>query len=171
LTNVINANTSPVKLKFDAKNFEELKENFDPEVAEMIVTGLNRSFGVTDNTTNNEEAPQQETATQIEQRLTINFNKQLLAVTHPDYLEIANSVEFDKWKGTLPEHEVTELLNSNDAAYLNSRLTQFKSWHETQANKQASSSERLKDAITPSGNKGGVQKLAMTEDDGFNSVT
>lgn len=106
----------------------------------------------------------------------------VLSVVHPDWMEIIRTPEFALFRdNVLPAGEGQKLMESEDAAYISSRLTQFKSWHQaatapatpatltTPATPATPSPQarRLSAAVLPAGAAPAVAPVQMTEEDGF----
>lgn len=165
------AASAPVKLKFDAASFKKITENFDSDFAQNLADDLNSAFGIADepNMRGQAELLDANLISQLEDKFEKKMQTNLLKMAHKDYQQVYQSEDFAIWKQTLPEVDQDEIESSWNAEYLSEKLTEFKTWRDVKTSKQASGSQRLKNAVQPQGGKV-VQKAAMTEEDGFNSV-
>lgn len=103
----------------------------------------------------------------------------VLSVVHPDWMEIIRTPEFALFRdNVLPPGEGQKLMESEDAAYISSKLTQFKSWHQaatapatpttpTTPATPSPQARRLSAAVLPAGAAPAVAPVQMTEEDGF----
>lgn len=103
----------------------------------------------------------------------------VLSVLHPDWAQIVATPEFALYRdNVLPDGEGRKLMESEDAAYIATKLTDFKKWREAQsapaptplptpAPTPSTVSRRLAGAVLPSGSAPVTPAAQLTEEDGF----
>ncbi|MNY14215.1 hypothetical protein D3C86_1473840 [compost metagenome] len=92
---------------------------------------------------------------------------------HEGWREKIGSQDFQLWIAAQPEDVRNTFNTTHKAKDLNAVITKFDAWSTAQQTRQAKSSARLQNALTPSGSAG-KPKTAPSEEDamlaGFNSV-
>lgn len=181
-------NTPAQHKAFDLK-LEGLSESF-PELAKLLREDLQAATAATAVapvepaqpsapvfTAEMFEAKLAERLTPLQEQIEVK----VLSVLHPDWAQIVATPEFALYRdNVLPDGEGRKLMESEDAAYIATKLTDFKKWREAQAAPVAAPvapvtpavqtntvSRRLAGAVLPSGSAPVTPTAQLTEEDGF----
>lgn len=148
--------------KLTTEKLKRLSAEF-PEMAAMLVEDLNEAMGSQGNPAPALDQDQiQQLVSDGISKATQVYEKKLLGIRHPDFVEAFNATDFKLWKTTLRPEAVEVLNTSWDSAVLGDALDAFKSWRkagEEAALKKAATDtttkqrndKRLEAATTPQG--------------------
>lgn len=171
--------TQAAAVALDLK-LEKLSSSF-PELAEMLREDLKvlQSPPVAALTP---ETPQGITQEQIDAMLNERLGKtqaemkeqiemKVLSITHPDWLSVIKTPQFNLWRGNvLSPEEAQSLMASDDSAFIGQYLTKFKAWRDSApaaAPVQKPKADRLANAVRSQGGQAVAASGPMTEEDAF----
>lgn len=172
---------------FDLK-LEKLGEAF-PELAEMLREDLKGFVG---GPAQASEQPEVQTFTAddvnriVTEKLTTFQQQQerglevrMLSTAHPEWQKTIQTPQFALWRDNVIE-DGKELMESESAAFISLRLTQFKDWVKAtsvaptqqtpapvQQQARPNAQQRLANAVLPRGQDQGTTPAAVTEEDAF----
>ena len=111
-------------------------------------------------------------------KLTEQMEVKILSIQHPDWLQVIQTPQFAVYRdNVLPAGVGKQLMESEDSAFISSKLTEFKAWQAAAAAPAPTDpvpppvvtpirKTRLTNAVLPSGS-GSAVNVVETEDDAF----
>src|SRR5574343_284986 len=174
--------TAAEQKSFDLK-LEKLGEAF-PELAEMLREDLKGLSGTPAQA--GDQPPQQtftaedvnkivtEKLTAFQQQQERGLEVRMLSTAHPDWEQTIRTPQFALWRDNVIE-DGKELMESENAAFISLRLTQFKDWvkattspvHQTPAPQRQAPNQRLANAVLPRGQAAQAAPGPASEEDAF----
>lgn len=176
--------TAAEQKSFDLK-LEKLGEAF-PELAEMLREDLKGLSGTPAQA--GDQPPQQtftaedvnkivtEKLTAFQQQQERGLEVRMLSTAHPDWEQTIRTPQFALWRDNVIE-DGKELMESENAAFISLRLTQFKDWvkattspvHQAPAAapQRQAPNQRLANAVLPRGQAAQAAPGPATEEDAF----
>lgn len=166
---------------FDLK-LEKLGEAF-PELAEMLREDLKGFVGgpaqasdqpaVQTFTADDVNKIVTEKLTTFQQQQERGLEVRMLSTAHPEWQKTIQTPQFALWRDNVIE-DGKDLMESESAAFISLRLTQFKDWVKAtsvapapQPTRQSNAQQRLANAVLPRGQDQGTTPGAVTEEDAF----
>src|SRR5574343_2047801 len=174
--------TAAEQKSFDLK-LEKLGEAF-PELAEMLREDLKGLSGTPAQA--GDQPPQQtftaedvnkivtEKLTAFQQQQERGLEVRMLSTAHPEWEQTIRTPQFALWRENVIE-DGKELMESENAAFISLRLTQFKDWvkattspvHQTPAPQRQAPNQRLANAVLPRGQAAQAAPGPASEEDAF----
>lgn len=157
---------APVKDSLTAamEEADRLAEEF-PELAGPLVTAMKEMRNAAPIPDNHgpsvtPEAIQQEVASRLRAQAV-----EALEYDHPDFKQVIDSPEFDRWVNSKPADMQARIRNTENPALASKFMTEFKDSQRQQQQLQQQKHKRLEQAITPKGVPQQPAKSKLTEDE------
>jgi hypothetical protein len=131
------------------QSFKKLEQEY-PEIADALTDDLGALTvgGITEPGNLAEEFNSRLNQTRVE--LAADFNRRLVNMARPDWLQKRNSPDWGLWKGTLPVEKRREYDSTIDADVAIRAIDEFDTWRN-QGQGKKKKEDRLNRAMTPSG--------------------
>lgn len=142
---------------------EELREQF-PEMAELQLKSLQKVLGKALGGVKPVESQQApafdpniidqritQVASEVETRVQRQYEEKFLEMRHPDFRDVIQSDQFQKWTQMQPPQVQEQILNSVDSSFASRALDAFKQWRTSGEKRSQQKTNRLEAAVVPKG--------------------